>query len=503
MGLVKRQEPFFSTVGCGAALVLVVGVAVAVLVSGGELLNPGRLSAQVQPVSGNKAAGGFTSHAAFEQDCLQCHAPFRGVEAARCERCHTAVAGERAGSTGVHGNSKVANVARCQTCHLEHQGRDYNLLAAARLNFDHQVYRFSLIRHVRDYAQAPLAEACQRCHSDANAAASIAECTACHATHDQAFMNDHTTAFGQDCLACHDGLDKMKGFDHGRVQFALTSRHLQVACASCHKASVAVKDTPAECVGCHAEPPTHTGMFGTGCTTCHTPAAWAPAKVKGVLFDHKSTGFALTSHVKDFDASPFLCTKCHPSAITLASTRATTLDQQVCITCHTRADSAFMAGHTQKYGVNCVSCHDGAHNMDGFEHKNVFVLDGKHAQLTCDQCHPQQTFKGTPKACVGCHAEPKVHQGLFGTDCIACHTSTGWTPARLNRHTFPLDHGGQGEVPCATCHPDTYPAYTCYGCHDHVQDEITKTHAEKKIQGNALNACVACHATGKNSTDRP
>ena len=499
MGLMRRQQPFFSPLGCSAALLLIAGVVAAVLITGGDLMIPGPLSAQSQPDSGVKATGAFASHAAFESDCGQCHAPFQGIEAARCERCHTTVADERARGIGLHGTPQVTNVARCQACHPEHQGRDYKLLAAARQTFNHQNLKFSLALHVRDYAQQPLARQCQTCHVASTYAVSTEACTACHGAHDQAFMSDHSAAFGADCLACHDGVDKMKGFNHSQTKFPLTDRHEQAACAACHKPAVAVADTPTECVGCHAEPQVHAGMFGAGCATCHTPAAWAPAKVNNAVFDHTRTGFALTSHGKDFDGTAFPCTKCHPGAVRLVAAGASTFDQQVCVACHTRADSQFMTDHTQKYGSDCVSCHDGAGNMVNFDHKSFFVLDGQHAALKCDQCHANRQFKGTPKQCAGCHAEPKVHAGLFGADCAACHTSGAWTPARLTRHTFPLDHGGQGQVPCGTCHPDTYPAYTCYGCHDHVQTEIINSHAEKNIQGDQLSNCAACHASGRSN----
>ncbi len=503
MGITQRQQPFFSPIGWAVVLVLFVGAGVAIWLSGGELFNPGPLSAQVQPDSTAKAAGGFVSHAAFESDCRQCHGPYQGVDAARCERCHTAVASESAQGTGVHGDPKIANIARCQACHSDHQGRDYDLLAAARQAFNHQNLNFSLVLHVRDYAQQPLARQCQTCHLANTYTVSTTACTACHGTHDQTFMSDHLPAFGADCLACHDGVDKMKGFDHSQTKFPLAGRHGQLACTGCHKSTVAVADTPSECAGCHAEPPAHAGMFGVGCATCHDSVAWTPAKMDNVVFDHARTGFALTSHVKDYDGSAFPCTKCHPGTVRVAVAGDPAFDQQVCLACHTRADAQFMADHTQKYGLNCVGCHDGTGNMKNFDHKTFFVLDGQHATLTCDQCHPNRQFKGTPKVCAGCHTEPTVHAGLFGTACAACHTSAGWTPARLTQHTFPLDHGGQGEVPCGTCHPNTYPAYTCYGCHDHVQAEIVNSHAERNISGDALNDCVACHAAGKGTEGRP
>ena len=163
------------------------------------------------------------------------------------------------------------------------------------------------------------------------------QCAACHGAHDQAFMSDYLAAFVADCLACHDGVDKMKGFDHSQTKFPLAGRHVQLACAGCHTSTMAVADTPSECAGCHNEPSAHARMFGVDCAACHAPVAWTPAKMNNVVFDHARTGFALTSHVKDYDGSAFPCIKCHPGTVRLAVAGASTFDQQVCMACHARA----------------------------------------------------------------------------------------------------------------------------------------------------------------------
>ncbi|MEP7358012.1 MAG: cytochrome c3 family protein [Anaerolineales bacterium] len=156
-----------------------------------------------------------------------------------------------------------------------------------------------------------------------------------------------------------------------------------------------------------------------------------------------------------------------------------------------------MQEHVQQYGPNCLSCHDGAGNMQNFDHSRVFALDGAHASLECAACHADHKFQGTPSTCAACHQEPKIHAGLFGTECQNCHTTSAWAPAQLTRHTFPIDHGEQGEQSCATCHTQTYTAYTCYGCHEHNPRETQAQHAEKGITGEALLKCADCHAAGK------
>jgi hypothetical protein len=210
-------------------------------------------------------------------------------------------------------------------------------------------------------------------------------------------------------------------------------------------------------------------------------------------FRHSEAAFQLVNHVTAYDGAPLTCAMCH----THASAGDFSLASKTCMDCHADHDSAFMAQHLQEFGPNCVTCHDGAGNMQNFDHNLVFPLDGKHAGLECNACHAEQSFRRTPQECAACHQEPAIHAGVFGMNCAACHTTTAWAPAFLTRHTFPLDHGEQGEIACATCHSASYAVYTCYGCHAHDPAETRTKHAEKDIVGDQLANCAACHPTGR------
>jgi mono/diheme cytochrome c family protein len=101
-----------------------------------------------------------------------------------------------------------------------------------------------------------------------------------------------------------------------------------------------------------------------------------------------------------------------------------------------------------------------------------------------------------PHQCISCHEEPRVHADLFGQNCARCHITEAWTPAMLTRHTFFLDHGGEGELACQACHLDNYYQHDCYQCHDqHQPDEMAQVHLAEDLQdyGN----CVECHPTGQ------
>lgn len=99
-----------------------------------------------------------------------------------------------------------------------------------------------------------------------------------------------------------------------------------------------------------------------------------------------------------------------------------------------------------------------------------------------------------PHRCVACHEEPAVHADRFGLNCARCHTPQYWKPALLVRHTFLLDHGGEGQVTCQTCHVANYYENSCYGCHDHTVSDMQQVHLAEAIV--AYDDCVLCHPTG-------
>ena len=105
-----------------------------------------------------------------------------------------------------------------------------------------------------------------------------------------------------------------------------------------------------------------------------------------------------------------------------------------------------------------------------------------------------ESGEGDPHECQACHEEPAVHAERFGLNCSRCHTLEAWKPALLLRHTFALDHGGEGQVACQTCHTHNYSANTCYECHDHQPADMQTLHAGEGIF--ELQPCEACHPTG-------
>jgi hypothetical protein len=348
--------------------------------------------------------------------------------------------------------------------------------------------------HVPPWSRETMADRCMACHTDVRAQldargplhgrfANGGECRACHSEHKG------------ECAALTD----LTAFDHNCAAFALTGKHASAECKACHTAGT-FKGTNATCLGCHAEPKSHFGKFGTECAKCHTTTNWRAASFSastapaGGAFDHSRTAFPLTGHHAAVD-----CKKCHIDGKFKGTPTA-------CVSCHAEPKS-----HLGKFGTECKSCHSTATWKIAsvpvaalgktFDHsKTAFPLTGKHTAVACAQCHTDGKFKGTQTACVACHAEPKVHAGSkLGTDCAKCHTTSTWTGGTLGdfKHAFPVAHGrkNRGASACSVCHAkvDAYATYTCYGCHEHNPAKVARQH--KKVAD--LDNCVKCHKGGR------
>lgn len=486
----KRTNPFFSPLGLGMTFIVLFGLGLSIWRERGLAFSPGALSAQNRPGS---AKQGFTSHADFEQQCRYCHEPLRLSMDDSCLQCHTEIADQLSGQEGIHG--LIKNLPRCAVCHPDHRGRDYDMLQAASAGFEHSLTGFSLIKHQIGYDAAPLE--CAACHTGQNYA-QVANnvCSDCHAAEAGDWMSIHQRDYGQDCLACHDGLDSMLTFDHQSTAFPLEGQHVGIACAACHMDSQ-MTGLALQCEGCHQEPALHQGLFEPSCAGCHSPQGWIPAILDGVAFDHAlDTGFYLTQHQLDYSGAPITCVTCHPAGLEA-------FDLATCTQCHEGHDPAFMLEHTTNFGPACLDCHDGTDRMKDFDHARFFVLDGRHADLACGDCHADQIFAGTPTECFECHAEPEIHRGVFGLVCQDCHTTSAWTPASLKVHDFPLGHGLEGGQvsECATCHPSNYITYTCFGCHEHQPGEMRQEHDEVSFASTPFESCATCHPAGEKGED--
>jgi hypothetical protein len=148
------------------------------------------------------------------------------------------------------------------------------------------------------------------------------------------------------------------------------------------------------------------------------------------------------------------------------------------------------------FGAACLGCHDGAdrYGKRRFDHNGLpFPLTGKHAGVACAGCHANARtaadLRAAPKTCVGCHQRDDAHRGQLGTDCAACHQTTGWKPATFDhaRSAFPLT-GKHVGARCEGCHAGQVfkgAPKTCVGCHQ--RDDAHR--------GQLGSDCAACHQT--------
>ncbi len=482
-----RKTTFLSPLSIGITIFLFALFGGLAFLRGGELFSPGKVSAKSQP---EVILGGFSSHAEFERECERCHLPLETTQNVLCLACHTNIETQITHQRGTH--ARIESVGQCFECHAEHRGREFDPTETAYAHFDHSLTAFSLNWHAFDYNASPLG--CTSCHTMGEDFGVLEyACQDCHQAHDADFMTQHESNFGADCLACHDGLDTMTRFNHRVTKFPLDGGHVQTPCANCH-VNGQFQNVSTDCFACHAEPAAHNGLFDPDCSLCHTTISWKPAIMDGTAFDHtENTRFSLNRHPIHFDSSPLTCAECHSEDM-----RAFKLDD--CAGCHGQQDEQFMGEHQTLFGSACLDCHDGVDRFSDFDHALVFALEGRHAELACDICHASQVFRGTPSQCGDCHQEPQIHAGWFGLQCQNCHTATAWAPARMVAHTFPIDHGEDGQLACEVCHESAYVEYVCYGCHEHQPVPMLDLHREAGILEQEITNCAQCHPAGEIET---
>jgi len=280
-----------------------------------------------------------------------------------------------------------------------------------------------------------------------------------------------------DCHADHEGRDAdivqldESGFDHDVTNFALLGKHIEAPCADCHESGTKHREAQTECFACHEPDNVHGETMGTECGDCHAPTAWLD-----VEFDHDTTEYPLVG--KHMEAE---CSGCHEDQ-TFQDTPTT------CFSCHAEDDH-----HEGRSGQECGNCHSPTGWTDtSFDHARdtQFLLDGKHAELVCGDCHTEDPFADElDTKCVSCHLENDNHEGHFGDDCGGCHTSTAWENAGFD-HEVATSHalnGAHEPLECNACHIE--PVFSvelqtdCLSCH-----EDDDTH-----EGTQGSQCLDCH----------
>jgi hypothetical protein len=371
--------------GIIATLITLLAIAGFALFSGGWMFSAGALNADVKS---GKSYGGVTSHAQITQ-CSACHASPFGADrmADRCASCHTDIAAQMFDVAKLHGAiSQKSPTLACRDCHPEHRGGSAPLTDLGSNTFPHEALGFSLKGHQQTASHA--AFTCKDCHNEDVTKFTSDTCNTCHVQIDAAFMQAHTLAYGTNCVACHDGVDRFgRDFTHSGFAFQLNGKHASVTCAKCHLNAhtlADLKSIPQTCVSCHQKDDKHNGQFGSDCSACHNVDGWS-----GATFDHSLASFKL-----DGAHAQVRCEDCHKNGVF----KGTPSD---CVSCH--ADPTWHAG---AFGTDCASCHTtSTWNQAQFNlsHPEPRAEDGgsgiHHGNATCQQCHPTTVHENTCKAC--------------------------------------------------------------------------------------------------------
>ena len=480
------------------------------LILGGVFFAGATVRAQLSPGDLNEA------HAFLEgiENCSNCHGGDQELVPDKCLTCHSRIKDERDAGHGLHSRPEYR---ACQTCHVEHQGRDVPLIywKDGESAFDHSLTGFQLKGKHGSLT-------CRQCHAPKYIGAIAAGekekidpshtflglrsgCTACH-------RDEHRGQFNDNCTKCHDqsAWKPASGFDHAAARFALTGKHQGVVCAKCHPLMTdhPFPDDPdyrkfvgvpfAQCSDCHAD--SHKGKLGPNCSSCHTAEGWR--EVNTVNFDHNKTRYPLAG--KHLTVA---CGKCHREGQPKEG-----LKFAACLDCHTDYHHGDFAKRPSKGA--CEECH----TVSGYSparftmaqhEQTTYPLRGAHQAVPCLACHRQNAADGSAglifvfasTRCLDCHKDPhrgQVDKLVAASGCEVCHAVESWNRVTYDhsKSKFALE-GRHTQVACTKCHADiaatsdikevrfTGIRTDCLSCH-------TDIHRGQFASGNATD-CSRCH----------
>ncbi len=455
------------------------------------------------------------------ENCTKCHDKDRNKMSDKCLDCHQPLKDRIARGTGLHARP---GHEKCQKCHVEHQGRDYDLIfwEGGPEKFDH-----SQSGYVLEGAHAKVA--CRTCHQTGH----IPDSTKVSLLGDKVDLGRTFLGLGQACLSCHT--DEHRGqlaltcrdchtmaawrpapaFNHDKTKFRLTGAHNTAPCAKCHQ-TVVDHRTPEDsaflrfaglrfslCTDCHKD--VHVGRFGGACEKCHNTTGWRTTDKKN--FDHKKTRYPLAGlHAK------VPCDKCHKPGQPVRGGKF-----EHCTDCHADYHKGQFATRASKGA--CEECH----SVDGFtpgrftlaQHDSTdYPLRGAHSAVACNACHKRNgndareatiRFNLKSTKCLACHADPhkpQLKKLLAAGGCEFCHVESSWDKVNFDhdKTEYPL-LGRHRDLACRSCHKAvkenkvdfrTLPK-TCAECHKDPHHGQFLVAASGSRKDSAKANCERCH----------
>lgn len=243
------------------------------------------------------------------------------------------------------------------------------------------------------------------------------------------------------------------------------------------------------------------------CASCHSPEEWAIASSAweaGELvvpsgretrsgFSHNTTKFPLTGRHAQLD-----CKDCHENLVFSEA-------DANCISCHTDM-------HQITAGSECTRCHTTANwlvdDVDELHVENGFPLLGRHAAVSCNECHVSESavrFDRIGNDCINCHLvdyqttdAPNHEEAGYSLNCMECHDvaseTWNWEFGAANHNFFPLTEG-HAIQDCNACHANgmfTDTPTDCIACHE--DDFLAATSPDHQTNGFPTD-CTLCHST--------
>jgi hypothetical protein len=427
------------------------------------------------------------AHTAIANDCAACHIGGNYSSTPNtCAGCHQADYNQSANPS--HTALNLSN--DCAMCHSTAAGWEP---AGFPVHDDY---------YALNGAHASIANDCAACHNG-NYTSTPNTCFGCHSSEYENTMDpDHQAAqFSTDCAACHGESAWVPAtFDHDGQYFPIYSGSHEgewSQCLDCH--TDPGNFTVFTCTTCHANPETndqHAGVSGyayqsSACLACH------PSGEGDDIFDHSTTGFALTGAHQSAT-----CLDCHVNGYS-----GTPSD---CASCHTVDFNAAANPNHVALGLSldCAGCHTtepGWAPASFSVHNNYYALNGAHAGIAndCAACH-NGNYNNTPNTCSGCHltnynqaTSPNHAANQFPTNCENCHTETAWAPSTFDHSAFYPFTGGHIPIAndCAACHVGgnySNTPNTCEGCHlPDFNSSANPNHVALAIPTD----CDMCHTT--------